>query len=80
MPEYERLKITSAANRFQAARQNPPAHGAPCRGPLSLTLFMALVFRADNHYFAVSFVNFAFIAHRLYRRSDFHKKILSFCI
>lgn len=41
---------------------------------LALTLFMALVFTTNNHYFSVSLDYFAFIAHRLYRRSDFHKK------
>lgn len=35
---------------------------------------MALVFTTNNHYFSVSLDYFAFIAHRLYRRSDFHKK------
>ena len=33
---------------------------------------MALALGADNHYSAVSFDNFALIAHRFYRRSDFH--------
>ena len=43
---------------------------------LALTLLVALILRANNHYFAVSFDNFAFIAHRLYRRSYFHFEIL----
>ena len=33
---------------------------------LSLALLMALILRAYNHYFAVSFNDFALIAHRLY--------------
>ena len=35
-------------------------------GLLALSLFMALVFGTDNHYFTVSFNNFALIAHRFY--------------
>ena len=45
------------------------------RGLLTLSLFMALVLGADNHYFAVSFNNFALVAHRFYRRSNFHFNI-----
>ena len=33
---------------------------------LALTLLVALVLGTNNHYFAVSFDNFAFIAHRFY--------------
>ncbi len=33
---------------------------------------MALVFRTNNHYSAVSFDYFALVAHGFYRRSDFH--------
>jgi len=33
---------------------------------------MALALGTDNHYSAVSFDNFALIAHRFYRRSNFH--------
>lgn len=44
---------------------------------LALSLFMALVLGTDNHNLAVSFNYLAFIAHRLYRRSDFHIILLS---
>ena len=33
---------------------------------------MALALGADYHYSAVSFDNFALVAHRFYRRSNFH--------
>ena len=33
---------------------------------------MALALGADHHHSAVSFNNFALVAHRFYRRSDFH--------
>jgi hypothetical protein len=33
---------------------------------LALTLLMALVFGTDDHNLAVSFDNFALVAHRLY--------------
>ena len=39
---------------------------------LTLSLLVALALGADNHYSTVSFDNFALIAHRFYRRSDFH--------
>ena len=39
---------------------------------LALSLLMALVLGTDNHNLAVSFNYLAFVAHRLYRRSDFH--------
>ena len=39
---------------------------------LALSLLMALALGADNHYSTVSFNNFALIAHRFYRRSNFH--------
>ena len=39
---------------------------------LALSLFMALTFWTNYHNSAVSFDNFALIAHRFYRRSDFH--------
>ena len=42
------------------------------RFKLTLTLFVALVFGTDNHNFAVSFNNFALVAHRFYRGSYFH--------
>ena len=38
----------------------------------ALALFMALVFGADDHNFAVPFDDFAFVAHGFDRRSDFH--------
>lgn len=41
-------------------------------GKLALTLLMALVLGANHHHFAVSFDDFALVAHGLYRRSDFH--------
>lgn len=46
---------------------------------LALALLMRLILGTNHHNFAVSFNNFAFIAHRLYRRSDFHNKILLVC-
>jgi len=39
---------------------------------LTLSLFVVGVFRANYHNSAVSFDNFAFVAHWFYRRSDFH--------
>jgi hypothetical protein len=39
---------------------------------LALSLLMALVFGTNYHNFSVSFNDFAFVAHRLYGRSDFH--------
>ena len=39
---------------------------------LALSLFVALALGADNHNSAVSLDNFALIAHRFYRRSNFH--------
>ena len=36
------------------------------KGLLTLSLFMALVLRADYHYFSVSFNYLAFVAHRFY--------------
>lgn len=39
---------------------------------LALSLFVALTLGADNHNSAVSLDNFALIAHRFYRRSNFH--------
>ncbi len=41
-------------------------------GFLALSLFMALTLGADYHNSAVSFDYFALVAHRFYRRSDFH--------
>ena len=46
---------------------------------LALSLLMAPVLGTDDHNFAVSLNNFALIAHRLYRRSDFHN-FLSFLV
>ena len=40
----------------------------------ALALFMALVLGTDNHNLAVPFDYLALIAHRLYRRSNFHNK------
>ena len=37
---------------------------------------MFLIFTADYHNFAVSFDNFAFVAHRLNAGSDFHMNLL----
>ncbi len=42
------------------------------REGLALSLLVVFVLGTDNHDFAVSFNNFALIAHRFYRRSDFH--------
>ena len=39
---------------------------------LALSLFMALIFGADDHNFAVSLDDLALVAHRFYGRSDFH--------
>ena len=39
---------------------------------LALSLLVALVLGTNNHYSTVSFNNFALIAHRFYRRSNFH--------
>ena len=39
---------------------------------LALSLLMALALGADYHNSAVSLDNFALVAHRFYRRSDFH--------
>lgn len=44
---------------------------------LALSLLMALVLGTDNHNLAVSLDYLAFIAHRLYRRSNFHDNFLS---
>ena len=41
-------------------------------GFLALSLFMALALGTNYHYSAVSFDYFALIAHRFYRRSNFH--------
>ena len=43
----------------------------------ALALFMALVLGTDNHNLAVPFDYLALIAHRLYRRSNFHINLLS---
>lgn len=43
---------------------------------LTLSLFVAFVFRTNNHYFSVSFDNFALVAHRFNRRSYFHFRYL----
>ncbi len=43
---------------------------------LALSLLMALVFGTNYHNFSVSLNDFALIAHRLYRRSDFHNFLL----
>ena len=44
-------------------------------GNLALSLLMAFVLGTDNHNLAVSLNYLAFIAHRLYRRSNFHFSI-----
>ena len=46
------------------------------RFKLTLALLVALILRANYHYFAVSFDNLAFVAHRFYGRSDFHNYLL----
>jgi hypothetical protein len=45
---------------------------------LTLCLLVIGIFLADNHYLAVSFDYLAFIAHRFYRRSNFHIVLLMF--
>ena len=43
---------------------------------LALSLLMALILRADAHYFAFSFDNLAIFTHRLNRWSYFHNLFL----
>ena len=51
-----------------AARSHAAACGEyePSDIALALPLLMALVLGTDDHYFAVSFDDFALVAHRLY--------------
>ena len=50
-------------------------HGSPRqRQGSALALLVALVLGADDHHLAVSLDYLALIAHRLYRRSNFHNK------
>ena len=41
----------------------------------ALSLFVIRVLGADDHYLAVSFDDFAFVAHGFYGSTNFHKKI-----
>ena len=44
---------------------------------LALSLFMALVFGANDHNFSVSLDDLALVAHGFYGRSDFHDMFTS---
>ena len=61
----------------KGARDFRPLRRKNTRGRLTLTLFVALVFRANNHNFAVSFNYLALVAHGFNRRSDFHNSPLN---
>lgn len=67
-PEYNEMNFTEIVHRPAAEAVCPLAtFSAPiCANRLALALFVALVLGTDNHNLAVSFDNFAFIAHRLY--------------
>ena len=49
-----------------------------CQAILALSLLMALVFRTNHHNLSISLDDLALVAHRFYRRSDFHKSFLSY--
>ena len=67
------LRKFSLLPRFQPYGMIIPFFSGDCQAFLSaLSLFVALVLGTDYHDPAVSLDDFAFIAHRLYRRSNFH--------
>ena len=70
MRRDRRLKHIAPERRgLRVRRKRRPANRRSGRKPgdsLTLSLLMALVLGADDHYFAVSFDNFALVAHGLY--------------
>lgn len=65
-------KFLSGEARVKSEPYAKLLRAGTCIPFLALTLFMALVLGADDHDLAVSLNDFALVAHRLDRRSDFH--------